>query len=144
MGTVMRSKEYEPLPLDRLAQFLIKAKRDGYANPDRKFEHEADGSFSTRFEEGDLSFHDNWFGGEPFAGREVVSYQGKPIWMMIYFGDDFAGVDGTVPILKKALIQMPEDMPVRGPKQLVEGSFFYQNVYEGNLASFDGVESIFK
>lgn len=127
-----------------LINFLIKAKRDGYASGETTTKKENDGSNSTRCEIGDFKFHDNWFGGEPFGGREVVFYKGKPYWMMVYYGEEFANDEKAIPTLKKALSTMPDEMPVRGPKILKNGEFTYQNNWQGDIERFSGEEVIKK
>lgn len=127
---------------EALVGFLIKAKREGYASGETTTQKENDGSNSTRYEIGDLRFHDNWFGGEPFGGREVVFYKGKPYWIMVYYGQDSSGNNQTIPTLRKALSAMPDEMPARGPKVLEDGEFTYKNNWQGDIGKFSGEESI--
>lgn len=127
-----------------LINFLIKAKRDGYASGETTTQKEDDESNSTRCEIGDLKFHDNWFGGEPFGGREVVFYKDKPYWMMVYFGEEFTNDEKAIPTLRKALSQMPDEMPARGPRNLEDGEYSYKNNWEGDIEKFSGEESISK
>jgi hypothetical protein len=128
--------------MNKFIDFLIKAKKRGYAGENQV--KESDGSYSTRFTEGDFRFHDNWFGGEPFGGREVVLYRGKPYWMMVYYGADLTGKDLAIPTLRKALSLMPDDFPARGPKSLKNGEYQYKNKWEGNVENFSGEETISK
>lgn len=135
--------EKQKMNKEALGAFLIKAKKSGYAaGGESVVTREADGSKSTRFEEGDFKFHDNYFGGEPFGGREVVHYNEKPYWMMVYYGADSGKAPELIPFLLKALQSIPEDMPVRGPKLLEDGKFVYRNMYEGDLERFAGEETI--
>lgn len=127
--------------MNDLKQFLTKAKKAGYASG--KWDKEADGSNSTRHTDGQWSFHDNWFGGEPFGGREVVFRNNKPYWMMVYYGSDSGKAPGLIAFLQEALGMIPEDMPVRGPAELTEGEFKYKNNRTGNLEEFHGEEKIF-
>lgn len=127
-----------------LAGFLIKAKRDGYASGETTTEKENDGSNSTRCEIGDFKFHDNWFGGEPFGGREVVWFKNKPVWMMIYYGEESSHDEKAIPTLRKALSAMPDEMPARGPKALRNGEYAYKNNWQGDIEKFSGEESISK
>lgn len=122
-----------------LISFLVKAKKKGYAAGNQA--KESDKSYSTRFKEKDFKFHDNWFGGEPFGGREVVFYKGKPYWMMVYYG---SGSELSIPTLKKALSNMPLDFPARGPKTFKDGEYQYGNNWQGNIEEFSGEERIIK
>lgn len=129
---------------EQLKQFLIKAKNAGYAAGGESVSNkEEDGSNSTRFEEGNLKFHDNWFGGEPFGGREILFYQGKPYWMMVYYGSDNQSAVGTIPVLLKALSNPPAELPVRGPKLLKDGEYRYENNWSGGIEKFSGKEVIY-
>lgn len=125
-----------------LGVFLIKSKREGYAAGNQT--KEPDGSYSTRFEEGSLKFHDNWFGGEPFGGREIVFDNSEPYWMMVYYGEEFNESEPAIPTLQKALAAMPDDFPVRGPKVLEDGDLRYENEWEGDIEKFSGKERVLK
>lgn len=129
--------------VDELRKFLVKAKKAGYASGGESVAvKESDGSKSTRFEEGNFKFHDNWFGNEPFGGREVVFYKNKPYWVMVYYGSDYHRTPGLIPVLLKALSSLPDEMPARGQKYLKDGDFEYRNNWKGDLESFSGDEVI--
>lgn len=38
-----------------------------------------DNSRTIEYENGDWRYHDKYFGGEPYGGREIVHYRGKRI-----------------------------------------------------------------
>jgi hypothetical protein len=124
---------------------LMEANRRGFADPDIKSVKEIDGSHTISIDVGNgWMFHDNFFGGEPYGGREVLSYLKKPVWMAVYYGNvDNAGDPKEIyHFLKKALAAQPEAFPVRGPKSLKLGALVYENYWEGNLDNFSGSESI--
>jgi hypothetical protein len=127
----------------KLKDFLIVSKKNGYAAGEANIVSEDDKSYSTRGSSGDFSFHDNWFGGEPFGGREAVLHKGKPYWMMVYYGQDTGKAKGLIDFLRKALSQISEELPLRGPSHFEEGEFRYENIVEGTLEKFVGVEKIF-
>ena len=124
-------------------KFLIDSKKKGYAAGEVSINREEDNSYSTRGEDKEFSFHDNWFGGEPFGGREVVFYEGKPYWMMVYYGQDTGRAEGLIDFLRKSLSQVSEKLPLRGPQEFEEGDFRYENQVEGNIEKFVGVEKIY-
>ncbi|MDP3993086.1 MAG: DUF5680 domain-containing protein [bacterium] len=130
--------------IDDIRRFLVKANRNGYGNESVKEANEADGSHTIIYSDGDWLFHDNFFGGEPFGGREVISYKDKPVWMMVYYGyvSELSLQKEVYAFLKKALLNFPEDMPYRGPKELIEGDRQYNNSVTGEFDSFSGEESI--
>lgn len=129
-----------------ICKFLVKAKKATYASGDeaKKIIND-DKSTTLVFEDGDWKYHDNYFGGEPYGGREVVFFKNEPIYMMVYYGkvdesvSDFGAVYG---ILQKALSLIPEDYPFRGPKEHIQGDLQYTNNFIGEIDDFSGEEKI--
>jgi hypothetical protein len=129
-----------------LCSFLVRAKKSTYASEDEsKKIFEKDTSTTLIFEEGDYKYHDNYFGGEPFGGREIVFFQGKPLYIMTYYGRIYENmVDGKeiYKILQQALTLIPEEKPYRGPKEYKEGDYIYTNDFVGEVDNFSGEETI--
>lgn len=130
---------------EALRQFLIDLNQAGYAGGEEKrWTKEPDRSTTIPFEKGPFRSHDNFFGGEPYGGRTIVFYEGKPYWIMVYYGWVEEGVE-TNPVytvLRNALKKMPEDFPFRGPKEHKEGEYVYTNNWEGEVDRFAGEEQI--
>jgi len=121
--------------------------KHGYADPNATISRPADGSYDLVIEYKGYRFHDNWFGGEPFGGREVVGKNGKVFWMMTYFGaivdasEAPADVYGTC--LKEAMRNPARELPVRGPRQYsASNGYTYSFEWTGDLNRFNGVETI--
>lgn len=129
--------------IDNLRKFLLSASTTGYAVGDTVISREKDLSYTSAHGDGDWKFHDNWFGGEPFGGREVVFFQDKPYWMAVYYGKDSGKADGLIPFLRVALSKPPAELPVRGPQILEQGEFKYINEWKGDLEDFTGEEIIY-
>src|SRR5712692_5106732 len=113
-----------------LRAFLVKSNEAGYAGGDeKKWLREADRSTTIAFERDYWKSHDNFFGGEPYGGRMVVSYQDRPVWMMVYYGWVVQEVapEEVYGVLKNALRHMPADSPFRGPERYKSGRFTYTN-----------------
>ncbi|PYN83857.1 MAG: hypothetical protein DMD96_00475 [Candidatus Rokuibacteriota bacterium] len=127
-----------------LLGFLQDASRRGYAAGCGAVKtREADRSTTIVLEHGEWRFHDNYFGGEPYGGREVVFFRGQPVWMAVYFGGvDGANVESVYSFLQRALREAPAEFLVRGPDALTEGRFSYRNVHEGDVVRFWGEETI--
>jgi len=134
------------IDLNELCKFLVKAKKSTYAAGDTaKKIVEADKSTTLIFEDGDWKYHDNYFGGEPYGGREVVFFQSLPVYMMVYYGwviEGVADVQAVYKTLQGALSLIPEDKPFRGPKKYNLDGAEYINVYEGEIDNFFGEEII--
>jgi Domain of unknown function (DUF5680) len=129
-----------------LLRFLVDASRRGYAAGRTAVKvREADHSTTIVHERGEWKFHDNYFGGEPYGGRSVVFFGGRPVWMAVYYGwveGMGAGVETVYSFLQGALLRAPEEFPVRGPDEFCDGSFTYRNMHQGGVASFSGEETI--
>lgn len=129
-----------------LREFLVLAKKATYASGNKNIENkEIDGSTSLMFEDGDFQYHDNYFGGEPYGGREVAFYKGRPIYIMVYYGfvkKDADSINDIYSILRKSLSLIPEDYPYRGPKEFEDGNYKYSNKYVGEIDNFSGEEVI--
>jgi hypothetical protein len=130
----------------KLCQFLVKAKRATYASGNSSIEtKEKDKSTTLVFEEGEYKYHDNYFGGEPYGGREIVFYKNDPIYIMTYYGsvnEKISDFDAVYKFLQKALSLISKDYPFRGPKELKEDDLIYRNSNTGELDDFEGTESI--
>jgi hypothetical protein len=129
-----------------LKQFIIDSVASSYAAGDKaKKIKERDGSTTITFTKGNYVLHDNYFGGEPYGGREVVFFNGKSVWMMAYHGVVRGDTGGKTvyAFLMKALLKAPKDFPFRGPALLEEGEWRYENAWDGDELHFSGAERIF-
>ncbi len=140
--------------LEAIKKFLIEANKQGYGSGEERVRvKEADSSTTITYEspEGAWRFHDNYFGGEPYGGREVIFSDGKPVWMMVYYGevsDKEIDKNEVYGFLTKALMNAPDELPVRGPIELKETiagvEWVYSNSYSGELSRFKGQEVILR
>ena len=134
------------IDLNQLKAFKKEAHGAGYESENPKNEiKEKDGSTTLWYESGDWKFHDNYFGGEPYGGRTVISYKNKPIWMMVYYGwldEKVSDVNEAYSFLRKAL-RAERGEGFRGPKEFNEGKFRYTNDWQGDLENYFGKENIF-
>lgn len=137
--------------LEQLTNFIIEAHKAGYASGQENiWKKQSDGSTAITYQNKDWLFHDNYFGGEPYGGREVVFYRNKPVFMMAYYGrisDKSYDNQIIYSFLQKALKSFPEDRPFRGPKILQEETggkaMKYENNWQGEIDYFSGQEKVF-
>ncbi|MCL5239033.1 MAG: DUF5680 domain-containing protein [Candidatus Marsarchaeota archaeon] len=133
---------------EELRKFINEANLSGYAADNTKaWAKEKDGSTTITYERGDWKYHDNFFGGEPYGGREVIFYKEKPFWMMVYYGavsETESDVKGVYRFLQKALRTDDGSNPFRGPRSLKEGALEYKNSWTGKLDVFSGEEEILR
>lgn len=137
-----------------LLEFIAKAHRHTYAAPkeiSKKYkckEPILKGHKDYDFSEGDFRYHDSYAGRFWAPGREVVFFKEKPVWCMAYqgqhsgkYGNDFFE-EKVFTFLRKAMMSFDDNMPFRGPKELVEGDFKYTFEIEGDYTYFKGQERI--
>lgn len=129
-----------------LKKFIYSASRATYASGNDSIKQkQLDGSTTIEFTEGDYRYHDNYFGGEPYGGREVVFYKNEAKWIMVYYGLVYEGVNEEVySFLVKSLSNNSEDNPYRGPEEYKEGEWTYTSELKGDVENFTGEEKIFK
>lgn len=137
--------------LDMLKDFLIEAKKETYANANaKKVSSSRVGSSDYEYGNSGMTYHDTYFGGTNFMGEEVVySSSQKPIWAMNYYGvtlDEKISEDAMDKALRPALMQVgiDETLPVRGPKEYINGDYKYEFKVVGDLTYFEGEETIRK
>lgn len=130
---------------NEIRQFLVKANQNGYGNNNVKPVDEVDGSHTITFSDNDLTFHDNYFGGEPFGGREVISYKNKAVWMMVYYGfvTEMSLQNQIYAFLKESLLLFTPELPYRGPERHENGDWLYENKVIGDFENFKGEEIIY-
>ena len=130
----------------KLEQFLVKAKISGYASGGGGGESIlADGCKELTFQQDDFQYRDRYFGWNPFCGEEVIWQAGQVIWMMNYYGavlTEFVPAGQVYSFLQKAMNQVTEDRPFRGPRSLKEADLEYQDESQGTLERFTGAERI--
>lgn len=132
---------------EELTDFLNAANKATYANKEApKSTPLRPSSEDYHFERGDLTYHDTYFGARDFLGEEIVYKATKPVWGMNYYGfilDPRVPTKDAYAVLRSALMQEYTDiLPVRGPREYVEGTSKYENKVEGMLDRFSGEERI--
>ncbi len=132
-----------------VAEFLNEANRNTYANKDAaKAPPSRLGSADYHFEKDGLVYHDTYFGSRDFIGEEVIYKDNKPVWGMNYYGyilSETTNEKELYGFLRQTLMQEYSDIiPVRGPNKYGENNWRYQNLAEGELNRFTGVEEIYR
>jgi len=134
-------------PTQQIKEFLLMASHATYASGDPSIRKVMpDKSTTITYTNGDFSFHDNYFGGEPYGGREVIFYKEKPIWIMVYYGTVVNNIEPKIvyPILTKALQASTIELPYRGPKLFEFQGLTYKNKFTGSFSNFTGEEYIYR
>lgn len=134
---------------EQLHTYLLEVAKAGYANKEAEklWVKNPDGSTTITHENNDWSMHDNFFGGEPYGGREVIFYKDKPYWIMVYYGEVSGSVENVGEVysfLQEALSNPDSKLPLRGPMELEKENMKYEFQCEGDIEKFEGKEKIFK
>lgn len=151
----MAAKE-TTIKLSDISAFLYRSKRKAFANTDNKTSLTNETSiYSNR--ELPWCYTDTYWGNTVERGTEDVSYNLTPVWSMQYRGGFhkpyWRDAESLAVILKKALMKLPKEFPIRGPVKFQLSEFFldgkrieaeviYTNKWEGTLARFKGEEKI--
>lgn len=134
-----------------IEKFLIEAKKQTYANS--SIEKQSSSRLNSKdyeYVKDNMLYHDTYFGGTRFIGEEVVYVDDKPYWGMNYYGvtlDENLGEEVMDNALRPALMKVGEDdnvIPVRGPKEFINGEFKYSFDVTGDINNFSGIETIYK
>ncbi len=99
------------------------------------------------YSSGEYAYRDIYAGMDFFVGQEMVCKSGTAVWSMSYSGGVTvsASAAATAEIyrfLRTALLQAPEQLPLRGPASLTSGQLQYSCAVTGELARFHGAELI--
>ena len=136
--------------LQKLAEFLVRAKIQTYAGDGKEVEPQRPGFNELEYSEDDFEYRDSYAGFYCAPGQEVVRFNGKPIWAMAYNGgmikkyqDDEAFSGMTFAFLKEALKRVDKSRPFRGPESFKDGDFGYVDETSGDITLFNGCEKIF-
>ncbi len=134
--------------IQKIISFRQEAGKADYSSSDPKsWKKESDNSTTIIYKSGDWKSEDNFFGGEPYGGREVVFYKGKPVWIFVYYGwvePNVSDIQEVYDFLKAALNADSENKVFRGPKEFVKGNFLYKNSWHGNFERFSGEEIMYR
>lgn len=139
-----------------LNEFLIKAKKETYANSSAKKINPSrlgskDYEYETMINGKSYKYHDTYFGGTKFIGEEVVYIDSSfPLWAMNYYGvtlDESLSEEFMDNALRPALMKVGIDeyvLPLRGPSKFENNGFIYTFKTEGTIENFEGLEEIYK
>ena len=134
-----------------IESFLIEAKKQTYANENApKIGSSRLNSKDYEYKKGNMIYHDTYFGGTNFIGEEVVYIDNQTYWAMNYYGttlDKTLGEEAMDKALRPALMKVGEDsnvIPVRGPKEYINGEYRYTFEVSGDINWFNGLETVYK
>ena len=131
---------------EQLNTFIVTAKAATYVGRGERSPSCRPGSHDLQFHEGPFSYLDSYFGGSSFSGQEVVYYEGKPVWVMNYYGRILEPTSITTAeaghIIQQSLSKMYEEGRFLGGFEHAIGDDAYTDISEGDVTSFTGAEWI--
>ena len=134
-----------------IEKFLIEAKTETYANQNApKVMNSRLGSKDYEYLKDNMIYHDTYFGGTNFIGEEIVYVDEKIFWAMNYYGvtlDNSLNEEVMDNVLRPALMMVGKDkqiIPVRGPREFINGDYKYTFEVDGNIEYFNGTERVYK
>lgn len=131
------------MDIHKLMEFLLVAKKNTYAAAINKVDSCRKKSQDYCYQEKNgFTYLDSYLGGECFAGEEVVWLHENPVWSMNYAGR-VTGENFSGEFLKEALMQVPAELPFRGPRIYTKGDYHYHCRVDGAFVWFQGYEEIF-
>ncbi len=120
---------------------------EGWADENAKESTPRPGLKTIVIRKGNWIYVDQYVGGEPFQGLEIVWFKKLPVWSMSYRGfwnpKDYKTM---LCFVRKALKNHPKNAPWRGPKTFSSkgiSGWNYANNWHGNIREFRGLEKIF-
>lgn len=129
--------------------FLIAAKKRTYASlgDDASVEPVFKGSKQLEYKIGKYLYRDIYYGMRFFIGQEVVEFDNKPIWSMVYSGSVMPDIKlermrEIYSFLREAMRLLDHENSYRGPKEFKNEMYIYCNQSEGNIDNFCGIERI--
>lgn len=130
--------------VSKFKDFLVEAKRNTYASKAKKEESSRPNSKDYAYKKYNYYYLDSHVGDKEFIGEELVWHNEKVCWGMNYKGQVLVNEapSGFNKFLRSALKNVSEDSPFRGPKYFKNEDFIYECTWDGDLSSFNGVESI--
>ncbi len=125
--------------------FLIEAKKNTYASSRITDKLNKDGSKELIYEKENYKYVDKYYGYNPFSGQEIIFEKDNFIWSLNYYGfiETHLILEKEIyDFLKKALLNVEERFPFRGPNIYKENDFEYFSDVNGNIEKFIGKERI--
>jgi hypothetical protein len=133
-------------PLGRLEAFIVEAKRRTYVGDGTPAAPLRPGSHDLEHSTGDFTYHDCYFGGTDFVGKEVVYWRGRPVWAENYFGRvierGLISAERAGQVIRSSLTKMYAEGRFLGGFEATDGDCTYRDTSTGDATWFQGREWI--
>lgn len=125
-----------------LKKFIAEARRNTFAGDGVSVDNpRLKGSEELEFRKAEWHYQDIYFTGKNnFIGQEVVYYNARPVWAMMYFGNSMPKPETE--FLKRALLDLSEKCRFGEKCELKKKDFHYEDNGEGTIERFKGLEKM--
>jgi len=136
----------QEIDLVALEAFVVRAKAATYAGDGFTLLPYRLDSRDFQFVDGEWAYHDSYVGTTDFSGQEVVYRERRAVWAMSYYGrilvpNVITGVEAGR-VIKASLSALYHEGRFLGGFRHVSDPYVYVDTNEGNVAWFNGKESI--
>lgn len=133
----------------QLADFIVEANRKTWAADKGEVEPFLPGHKSHEYQKGDWRLVDDYSGYFQAPGMTIVSYKDLPAWHMYYGGEGMSlshydKVQEAFSFLRKALMQVTPQLPLRGPESFDEDNWHYAFKINGTIENCTWEEEVRK
>ncbi len=132
--------------LASLEQFIVRAKARTYVGGGQKVAPSRPGSVDLTYAEAPYGYLDSYVGGLDFLGEELVTFEGRPVWAMNYYGwnlhPEVLDGEATGALIREALTEMYAEGRFLGGFRYHGSTGDYEDESTGDVSHFTGREWI--
>ncbi|MFI2752217.1 DUF5680 domain-containing protein [Cellulomonas sp. P22] len=134
------------MQVSELEQVVVRAKTATYAGSGAAAAGSRPGTVDLTYAEGDYGYLDSYVGGSDFLGQEVVTFEGRPVWSMGYYGyllrPDLIDAGRAGQVIKASLTELYGEGRFLGGFRSTQGEDVYTDTSTGDVTHFEGKEWI--
>jgi len=134
------------MQLSELEQFIVRAKAATYAGSGPADAGSQPGTLDLAFAEGSYGYLDSYAGGSNFLGREIVTFEGRPVWGLGYYGcllrPELIDAGRAGAVIKASLTALYREGRFLGGFRAAQGEDVYVDTSTGEVGRFEGREWI--
>jgi hypothetical protein len=134
------------MQVSELEHFIVRAKAAAYAGSGPADAGSQPGTCALTYAEGAYGYLDSYAGGSNFLGREVVTFEGQPVWGLGYYGyllrPDLIDAGRAGAVIKASLTALYREGRFLGGFRATQGEDVYVDTSAGEVDRFDGREWI--
>jgi hypothetical protein len=134
------------MQVSELEQFIVRAKAAAYAGSGPADAGSLPGTYDLAHAEGAFGYLDSYAGGSDFLGREVVTFEGRPVWALGYYGyllrPELIDAGRAGEVIKASLTALYREGRFLGGFRATHGEDVYVDTSTGAVDRFEGREWI--